>query len=506
VCPVCFCTELTNVAVSGDATVVACTENRHPWLPDHPPPYVIAIVELRDAPVRLTTKVVGCPPAEVRIGMAVHAKFEARDELWIPVFEPGAAPAPFQFDSPPITSVRRPVQGAVQRFTRTKKFEGKIAFTGIGRSPIARKRPESSLVLTVDACRRALDDAGLQPSEIDGLCAYPGSSGLPGISSGGVRALAAALGFNPIWHCGAHEVAGQTGNLVEAMLAVAGDYCRHVLCFTAVAQAARPSAGLGQGSERARGELAWQLPYGAVSPVHWIGLYASHYMARYGLTRESLAWIAIATRHHAGRNPEALYRDPLTLDDYFNAKIISSPFGLYDCDVPCDGALAVVVSNAECARDLKQPRVLVEAVGTAMTEHQSWDQGSLLYQRNVFGPAAHLWTRTDLKPTDVDLALLYDGFTFNVISWLEGLSFCAQGEAADFVAGGHRLDLDGELPLNPHGGQLSAGRTNGYGQLHEAVLQLRGSAGPRQVANAEIAVVSSGGGIPAGCMLLTGDR
>jgi acetyl-CoA acetyltransferase len=122
------------------------------------------------------------------------------------------------------------------------------------------------------------------------------------------------------------------------------------------------------------------------------------------------------------------------------------------------------------------------------------------------GPAAHLWTRTELTPADVDVALLYDGFSFNCLSWIEALGFCGRGEGAAFVDGGQRISLTGELPLNPHGGQLSAGRTHGYGFLQEAVLQLRGTAGARQVTGAEVAVITTGGGTPGGAILLTTDR
>ena len=124
----------------------------------------------------------------------------------------------------------------------------------------------------------------------------------------------------------------------------------------------------------------------------------------------------------------------------------------------------------------------------------------------MFGPAAHLWSRTDLKPVDVDVAEIYDGFTFNCVSWLEGLGFCEVGEASDFLAGGTEIALDGPLPLNTHGGQLSAGRTQGFGFMHEAVVQLRGAGGDRQVADAEIAVVTTGGGLPGGALLLTQPR
>ena len=126
----------------------------------------------------------------------------------------------------------------------------------------------------------------------------------------------------------------------------------------------------------------------------------------------------------------------------------------------------------------------LEAVGTAITERMSWDQGALDHEPLVQGPAAHLWTRTDLKPTDIDMAQLYDGFSFNCLSWIEALGFCGWGEAKDFLDGGTNIALDGMLPLNTHGGQLSSGRLHGYGFIHEAVTQLRGHAGERQVANA----------------------
>jgi acetyl-CoA acetyltransferase len=194
------------------------------------------------------------------------------------------------------------------------------------------------------------------------------------------------------------------------------------------------------------------------------------------------------------------------MDDYLEARMISSPFGLYDCDVPCDGSIAVVVSAKEIAADLRQPPVLVDAVGTQVTERLSWDQSTLGHEPQVNGPAAHLWSRSHLRPADVDVALLYDGFTFNALSWLEALGFCGFGEAPDFVAGGIRIGLGGELPLNTHGGQLSAGRTHGFGFVYEAVQQLRNQAGARQVSGAEVAVVTTGGGTPGGALLLTTAR
>jgi acetyl-CoA acetyltransferase len=248
------------------------------------------------------------------------------------------------------------------------------------------------------------------------------------------------------------------------------------------------------------------MPFGATSAAHTLAMNAQRHFHRYGTSKETLGWIALNQRANAELNPTAIYRTPMTMDDYLNARPITTPFGLYDCDVPCDGAVAIVVSRKDLAGDMRQPAVHLEAVGTAITERISWDQGTLDHEPLVQGPAAHLWTRTDLKPADIDMAQLYDGFSFNCLSWLEALGFCGWGEAKDFLDGGTNIALDGTLPLNTHGGQLSSGRLHGYGFIHEAVTQLRGQAGERQVVDGETAVVSTGGGAPGGVFLFTKAR
>ncbi|MET0450259.1 MAG: thiolase family protein, partial [Mycobacterium sp.] len=268
--------------------------------------------------------------------------------------------------------------------------------------------------------------------------------------------------------------------------------------YAALLRSGQYSAGGG----RATGFMEWRAPFGAMSAAQWIACNASHYMHRYGVGREALGAIAVTQRAGAARNPEALYRDPLSMQEYYDARLITTPFGLYDCDVPCDGAVAVVVSAIETAADRPKPPILVDAVGTAILERLSWDQDTLDVLPQSKGSSAHVWTRTDLAPADVDVALLYDGFTFNALSWLEGFGFCGPGEATDFIDGGRTIALDGQLPLNPHGGQLSAGRLHGYGFVREAVLQLRGEADGRQVGGAQVAAVSAGGGVPSGAMLL----
>lgn len=492
-CPHCGSVNLHPAHVSGDATVVAVTVNHQPWTPELTEPYVVAVVSLDDAAhLRLATNIVDCTPDEVRIGMRVRANFRRVDDVWIPVFAPaGFAPAAASVDEP--VTPRPPTPSR-------RRFEREVAITGLGKSEFARRAESPGADLVLSACRAAIADAGLGPGDIDGISAYPGRADLAVVEIGRV---AAELGIEQAWHGSAHEVAGQTGAVIAGMLSVAAGFCRHVLCWTGVTTRTRPGLYTGSRSGRVSGEPQWYEPFGILSPANWIGLAASHYLHRYGVSREALGWVAISARRHAARNPDALYRSALNMNEYLAARPISTPFGLYDCDVPCDGAVAVVVSSATAAVDLRHPVVGVDAVGTRITEAQSWIGGTLTHQPNLFGPAGHLWSRASVGRDDVDFANLYDGFTFNVLSWFEALGFCGLGEAGDFVSGGDRIGPGGALPVNPHGGQLSAGRSNGFGQLHEAVVQLRGDAGARQIDGAQVGLVTSGGGIPANCMLLT---
>jgi acetyl-CoA acetyltransferase/uncharacterized OB-fold protein len=510
VCPVCHTPTLLNAVVSGRGTVVGFTINHQPWLPGFPPPYVVAVVALEEDPrVRLTTNIVGCQPDDVGVGIPVKVLFEEHEDVWLPLFEPDPVGDISDIGQPdPPAIVTRPMAS-------TDKFEDKVAITGIGMSQVGRRLMRAPVALTVEACLAAVADAGLSLGDIDGLCTYPGGmGGVTGISEGGVTVVEEALGIHPTWHQGGSETPGQTGSVVAAMLAVAAGLCRHVLCFrtvwesthTELMRSGRLTPGGGGGGRAGGDMMAFRLPFGAASAANWIAMHASQYLHRYKAGREMLGWVAINGRTNAARNPLALYRDPMTMDDYLSARMISTPFGLLDCDVPCDGSVAFIISRSDQAPDMRQPPVLVESVGTQIGERLSWDQGTLTHLPNVFAPAAHLWSRTSLRPSDVDVAELYDGFSFNCVSWLEALGFCGVGEAGGFLEGGGRVALDGELPLNTHGGQLSAGRTHGYGFLHEAVLQLRGQAGERQVGGAEVAAVAAGGGVPAGCFLLTRGR
>ncbi|MEW6471499.1 MAG: thiolase family protein [Actinomycetota bacterium] len=386
-----------------------------------------------------------------------------------------------------------------------------VAITGTGQSAVGRRLGRSPLSLTVEAIEAAADDAGLSLDDIDGLSTWPGATEpMPGFSGVGVADVQDALGLTLEWFSGGPETAGQLGAVFNAAAAVTAGFSRHVVCFRTVweatAQAGGGRSAVAAAQARVSGSLAHLVPYGALSAANWVAMMARRHFHEFGTTREQLAAVAITQRANAMRNPEAIYRDPLTLEQYLGARMVSEPLGLFDCDVPVDGSTAVVVSHADAARDLRRAPLRIESLGTALSGRPSWDNFDDLTTMAARDAAASLWARTDLRPADVDVAALYDGFSFLTLVWLEALGFCGNGESGPFVDGGARIALDGELPLNTGGGQLSAGRLHGYGHLREACLQLWKEAGDHQVpGDPHVAAVGVGGGPLGGCLLLVRD-
>ena len=391
--------------------------------------------------------------------------------------------------------------------------EKKVAITGIGQSEVARPSSKSAIALTVDACEAALADAGLKPSDIDGLTTYPGPiSNGDGFSPIGSTEVMFAMGLRPTWIGASNEGHAHMGAIIGAIQAIASGLCRHVLVFRTVAQASAraevPHAGIIGGgrvvAQRVWGGQSWTLPYNALSAATLYGLYANAYFRKYGATSEQLGAIAVHSRKMAAFNPNAIYRKPITLDDYMASRMISTPLRLFDCDTHIDGSTAILFSQRDAAKDLRQPPLAIEAMGMALggfgVGFHTGDFTSM--PAEIAGRM--LWSRTDLKPADLDMAQIYDGFSILTLLWLEALQICAPGEAAQFVEGGSRIALDGALPMNTSGGQLSAGRFHGYGHTHEACLQLWGRGGERQVRDARVGVVCNGG-FGYGALLLRRD-
>jgi len=505
ICPRCQAREVSWEAVSGRATLVSYTVNHQRWMPGMEVPYTIGLVELvEQADLRLTTNLVGCAPDAVEIGMPVRVTFrEVSDEIALPLFEPDLAegrPAP-----PPRAA--HPVAPAIHAGS-DQHLERRAILSGVGQSQIGRRLMRTDLDLTCEAALAAIADAGLTTRDIDGLACYPGPMGTaaPGFAGPGTPDVQDALGLQLGWHGSGGEGPAQLAPVMLAALAVAAGLCRHALVYRTVTEATAAAStgrlGIGAGSRSVSGFAQWVIPFGAMSAANWLALHAVRHMHEYGTRREHLGEIALTARAHAALNPAAVYREPLTMDDYLGARMVTWPFGLYDCDVPVDGSTAVVVSAADAARDLPHPAVHINAVGSAIRGRPVWDQWEDLTTMAARDAAAQLWARTDLKPADVDTIQLYDGFSWLTLAWIEALGFCQRGEGGPFVEGG-RVRLGGALPLNTWGGQLSGGRLHGFGFLAEAIRQLRGQCGARQVKECEVAVVAAGGGPIAGCLLLT---
>lgn len=390
----------------------------------------------------------------------------------------------------------------------TARPEQAVVLSGAAVSDVGRPLARSGFALTLDAIREAVADAGLQVSDIDGLATYPGmtSNFVPGFVGPDIYEIQDALGLALNWHLGTPQGAAQIAPLIHAILAVAGGLCRHAVVFRTVTEASGQRGhrrqGVGTAMREAEGPFAFLLPVGAVSAANWAALYAQRHFHEYGTTKEQLGWVSLSARQKAGLNPKAVFREPLTMDDYLRARPISTPLSLYDCDVPVDGSTAVVVSRREDAGALRHP-VAVEAMGGALHGRPMWEQWDDMTTMAAHDAARQMWSRTDLTPADVDVAELYDGFTIFTLLWLEALGFCDRGESGGFVEGGKRIALDGDLPLNPTGGQLSAGRLHGWGFVADAVAQIRGEAGPSQVPDVEVASIGVGGGTIAGSLLLT---
>ncbi|WP_373096276.1 thiolase family protein [Zhongshania sp.] len=378
--------------------------------------------------------------------------------------------------------------------------------TGIGQSQVGVRLTRDPLLLTLDAVKEALDEAGLSIEQIDGVSTYPGrAAAMLGFSPVGADELVDALGIKANWYAGGGEITSQLGAVVAAEAAVRAGHARHVICFRTVYEAAamsRPDEYPMPRRERVDSYSQWFAPFNAISAATWTAQYAMRHVKRYGMTREQLAQIALTGRANAALNPRALVREPLTMDEYMSARMISSPLCLFDCDRYTDASTVLIVSAGDAIDEVRCTPVRI-AASAGRVERLSWDQAEWMA---CYATGKDLWQRTDYKPSDVDTAQLYDGFSFQAVAWLEGLGFCGIGEGGAFIEGGKRIALDGELPLNTFGGQIGAGRLHGFGFAHESVVQLRGKGGARQIGGEpKLAVCTSGGGPLATALLLALD-
>jgi acetyl-CoA acetyltransferase len=388
------------------------------------------------------------------------------------------------------------------------KFEDDVVVSGIGQSAVGRRLGRSPLSLTIDAITAAVEDAGLSLADVDGLTTYPGGGTFlgPGFGGPALADVYDAMGLEPAFFMGNFEGPAQLGPIVNGGLAISGGLARHVVVYRTVTEGSARTALASAGAEApTAGAPEWITAFGGGPAPIGFALLARRHFHDYGTSREQLAQIALTARAHARLNPSAVHRDPLTLQDYLGARMIADPLCLFDCDVHCDGSTAIVLSRVDYAADAPRRVVHLEAMGLAPPARSQYAQHTDL--QPGIRAAERMWRRSDLRPADVDVAGLYDGFSILTMLWLEALGFCGPGESGAFVEGGNRIALGGQLPLNTNGGQLSGGRLHGLGFVHEMCLQLRGQAGERQVPDARVGVVAVGALPYVGCMLLrAGDR
>jgi acetyl-CoA acetyltransferase len=365
----------------------------------------------------------------------------------------------------------------------------KVAIAGVALSVVGRVDNKNAYELMAQASRRALAEAGLRPQDVDGL-ASTGQGTLPPTDVGEY------LGLKPRW-IDSTSVGGASWEvmLAHATDAIAAGHADVVLLTYGSTARADIRKGL-RGSNinwGSRGPLQWDAPYGHTL-ISKYAMAARRHMHEYGTTIEQLAEVAVSARFNAKDNPNAMYRDPITIDDVLSGPMIADPFTKLNCCIRSDGGAAVVLVAEDRVKDLKSDPVWVLGTGEA-TSHMltsQWDDMTV-GPAAVTGPLA--FARAGLKPSDVDVAEIYDAFTYMLLVTMEDLGFCDKGDGGKFVESG-ALRLGGDLPTNTDGGGLSAVHPGQRGLflIVEAARQLRGESGQRQVDNAKIACVSGTGG------------
>jgi acetyl-CoA acetyltransferase len=402
----------------------------------------------------------------------------------------------------------------VSQHDRTLK--DRAAIVGVGATPYYRRGrslPQTTMDLAIKATLAALDDAGLAVDDVDGFALYGGNFvdtsllaqvlGIPSVRftvglTGGGGGSAGSVGL------AAAGVASGMADVVVSLMTLQQANMRFGASF------APKGAGGSAGAYSAPStpEYVFSSNAGLMAPGQMFAMLVQRHMHLYGTTREHLAEVAISTRNNAIKRTTSLMQEPLTLDDYFGARMISDPFCLYDYCMECDGAVAVVTTTPERAKDLRHPPVHV--MGSAQGGAGRWGQAItwMGMPDDMFATSGHrpiakdLYAMAGVGPDDVDVALFYDHFTGMVLLQLEDYGFCGVGESGPFVADGNIRWPDGGLPVNTHGGNLSEAYIIGMTHVKEAVEQLRGTA-VNQVADAEIALVTGGpASIPVSGLLL----
>ncbi|MDP2289335.1 MAG: thiolase family protein [Actinomycetota bacterium] len=389
----------------------------------------------------------------------------------------------------------------------------RVAAIGVGYSDTGRWLGLSRRELAAQAGVAAMNDCGITADQIDGVVLHAGIAGAepPGLDRTDAIDVGQMLGIKQLNYYNADEMGpAYVHAAISAIAAIQSGMAHTVLTMRVINQRLNTrqlSAEMSQPTY-VGGDAQFVMPFGSLNGPNNIGaLPAQRHMELYGTTEEQFGAHVIAQRAHAALNDEAILRDPLTMDDYLNSRYVSKPMRLLDCDYPVDSASAIIFTTEERARDFKKKPIFVEAAAHSATEvlGGGFEKIADMNHNSPYHAAKTLWSRTDLKPSDVDCAQLYDGFTIIVFQWLEALGFCGEGESGPFVASGATA-LGGSLPVNTDGGACNVGRRHGANFCIESVRQLRGNeSGARQVKDAKAAVWANAVGPFSGAFLMTAD-
>jgi 17-hydroxy-3-oxo-4-pregnene-20-carboxyl-CoA lyase len=386
---------------------------------------------------------------------------------------------------------------------------GRAAVCGIGATEFSKDSGRSELRLAVEAVAAALADAGLEPSDVQGMVTFSSDTN-PEIEIARSLGMGELTFFSRIHYGGGAACA----TVQQAAMAVATGVADVVVAYRAFNERSGARFGAGvQGRPPSptaeNANFAWYAPYGLLTPASWVAMFAQRYLYATGATTEAFGHVAVADRRHAATNPAAwFYEKPITLEDHQASRWIVEPMRLLDCCQETDGGQAIVVTSVERARDLAQAPVVIEAAAQGSGDQQ--DMMTSYYRDDMTGlpemgvVAGQLWEMAGIGPQDVQTAILYDHFTPFVLCQLEELGFCKFGEAKDFVTGG-TIEIGGELPVNTHGGQLGEGYLHGMNGIAEGVRQVRATA-VNQVPDVEHVVVTAGTGVPTSGLVLGRDR
>jgi acetyl-CoA acetyltransferase len=372
-------------------------------------------------------------------------------------------------------------------------LRNKVAIVGIGDTDVGVVRGMSATQLYVQAARRALEDAGIDKGDIDGLVTCS-SFAEPYLYH--AEMIAEYMQIFPRYCMTVPTGGGTTLAIMHhAASAILTGMCNTVLITMADSQLSGLTRAKAIEAMAGAGHPQFERPYGAPIPAFYALVARAHQHA-YGTTDEQRAAVAVACRKHASMNPAAQMRDPITIADVLKSRLIADPLHLLDCSLVSDGGGAIIMTSAERARDFPRPPAYLLGIGEGHS-HEHISQAHSFVTSAAKEAGARAYAMAGLGPKDIDVAELYDCFTPVVIIELEDLGFCGKGEGGRFVEGG-RIELGGELPVNTHGGLLShchPGHPGSMFSVTEAVRQLRGDCGPRQVKDARIALVHAQGGI-----------